>query len=442
MKLYKKIAAFTMGVILLGSCDPSDNGPGVDGNFLDFEIPEIKVTEDYPVGVYYFYTGTGGQDANRYKRLFDPYDLDDKKVGPYVDFEFGNYGINQDVTKITDEMIDIIQQHVDWCIDGGVDFLIMPALRAEKNKIAPQCMNGDYRFYDLVRGVNPSASQVGGSGKKVNMKSLKFVATINIEDPISKDGWETYNPDGTLTGGKMKTLSNTVILEENDDLVAFVNGKTYSRTDMFKEFFKSVATYFKDEHYYRINGKPLVVLQNPHKLYTEDCKAFYDGIRQAVKEYGGEDMYIVAQQDAWSPPARFELFYKGGVDAVTHKNMYNQNVWDRSLFYPQAIYLNWEYSREYFRDNWSGTDYIPTGAVAFSGYVDNGNYDKPTVDFNGDTFRTMCNVMKSQAGNHKIVFIDSFNQIQYGSFLEPTKKNYGNGFGTLFLDIVKEQFDR
>lgn len=430
-----------MGVVLLVAC-AKDDGPSVDDNFLNFEIPEIQVTEEYPVGVYYFNPGSGGQDANRYKRLFDPYDVNDKKIGPYLDLEFGNYGINQDVTRITDQMIDIVQQHVDWCIGGGVDFLILPALRAEQNKLAPECINSDYRFYNLVRGTNPSSSTVEGTGKVVDMKSLKFVITINMEDPISQANWATYNADGTLTGQKTTTLSNTVLLEDNDNIVAFLDGVAYTRTDMFKEFFKSLSTYFNDDHYFRVDGKPLVVLQNPHKLYSKDCKAFYDNMRQVVKDYSGEDMYIVAQQDAWSPPARFEYFYKGGVDAVTHKNMYNQNTWDRSLFYPQAIYLNWQYSREYFRDNWNGTDYIPTGAVAFNGYVDNGNYDKPIVDFNGDTFRMMCHVMKNQAGRHRIVFIDSFNQIQYATFLEPTKKDYGNGFGTLFLDIVKEQFNK
>lgn len=439
MKLYNKIVLLALGLVLLGSCE-KDEGPSPDDSFLNFDIPNVKVTEDFPVGVYYFNPGSGGQDGARYKRLSDPYELNNEKVGPYVDLHFGNYKINYDPNRLTDEMVDIVQQHVDWCIGGGVDFLIMPALRAEKNKLAPNCLSGDYRFYDLIRGKTTSA--VEGSGKKVDMKSLKYVLTINIEDPICKSNWETYNADGTLTNQKTTTLNNTKILDNYDELVAFVDGKTYSRTDMFKEFFKSLSTYFDDERYFRVDGKPLVVLQNPHKLYVKNSKDFYDKLRQAVKEYTGVDMFIVAQQDSWTPPARYEHFYKNAVDAVTHKNMYNQGTWDRSLFYPQTIYLNWEYSRKYLKDNWGGTDYIPTGAVAFSGYVDNGNYDKPMVNFKGDTFRTMCNVMKSQAGNHRIVFIDSFNQIQYSSFLEPTKKDYGNGFGTEFLDIVKEQFKK
>jgi hypothetical protein len=440
MKLYRKIAILALGTVLFSSCNKED-GPDAGDNFMNFEIPKIEVTEDFPVGVYYFNPGAGGQDGARYSRLLEPYDTGAEKIGPYLDFEFGNYRIDQDVTKITDEMINIVQQHVDWCIGGGIDFFIMPALRAEKNQLAPNCINGDYRFYDLVLGKNPSAAAVGGSGKRVDMKSLKFALTINMEDPICNANWDTYNADGSVSG-KATALSNTVLLEDNNQLVGFIDNKTYTRTDMLKEFFKSLSRYFSDEHYFRVDGKPLVVLQNPHKLYSKDSKAIYAELRRIVKEYSGEDMYIVAQQDQWTPPARFEYFYKGSADAVTHKNMYNNGEWSRSVFYPQAIYLNWEYSREFFRDNWGGTDYIPTGAVAFNSFVDNNSFDKPQVYHDGDTFRTMCNVMKSQAGSHRIVFIDSFNQIQYSSFLEPTKKEYGNGFGTLFLDIVKEQFKR
>jgi hypothetical protein len=441
MRLYKKMALFSLAMLLFNACDKND-GPNVDDNFLNFEIPQVKVTEDFPVGVYYFNPGSAGQDPIRYGRLSEPSDITEQKTGPYVDFVFGNYGIDQDTTKITDGMIDIVQQHVNWCIEGGVDFLILPALRAQKDSLAPNCLNPDYRFYDLVTGKNPSSAAVGGTGKKVDMKTLKYVMTINMEDPISLNYWPTYREDGTLTGANTTTLSNTALLENQNSLVAFVNGKGYTRTDMFAEFFKSLTRYFKDDQYYRVEGKPLVVLQGAHKLYSKDCKEFYNAIRQVVKDYSGEELYIVAQQDAWSPPARFEYFYKNSVDAVTHKNMYNQGEWNRSLLYPQFIYLNWEYSRNYFRDSWSGTDYVPTGSVAFSCYVDNGSYDKPSVGFNGDTFRTMCNVMKSQAGKHRLVFIDSFNQIQYSSFLEPTKEDYGNGFGTKFLDIVKEEFNR
>jgi hypothetical protein len=438
MKWYNKTVALAVSMLVFGAC-AKDDGPSVDDNFLNFDIPTVAVTEEFPVGVFYIDPGSGGQDGARYNRLTEVYDLEGRKLGPYVEPQLGNYKIDRNQDNLTDEMVAVVQQHVDWCINGGVDFLILPALKADPNKLAPDCDNGDGRFYEVVRGVYSSAKK--GSGKKVDMKSLKFVATMNIEDPLTKER-DILNADGTKTGEKRKNLAYNVLLEDNDPYISYINGKAYTCSDMFREFFKSIAKYFADEHYFRVNGKPMVVLQNPHKLFTKDCKVFYQAMRQAIKEATGEDVYLVAQQGEWTPPARFDAFYKGAVDAVTHRNMYNQGEWDRSLFYPQAIYLNWEYSREYFRDVWSGTDFIPTGAVAFYPYVDNSNLDKPIVPFDGQTFRTMCNVMKSQAGTNRIVFIDSFNQFQYSNFLEPTRTDYGNGLGTLFLDIVKEQFNK
>ena len=434
-----KILFYVMaGMILFTSCD-RDEGPDVDDNFLNFEIPVIKQTEEYPVGVYYRNPGGGGQDKARYERLMMEFDTKEGRLGPWLEPVLGNYGIDQNSNNITDEMIAVVQQQVDWCIDGGVDFWIYPSIKAKKNTLAPNCMEGDERLYNILRGT--VGSDVKGSGKKVNMKSLKFVATVNIEDPLCKNNWETYNADGTLTGKKTTTLSNTVLLDANNDICSWVDGKGYTRTDMFAEFFKSLNLFFQDEHYYRVDGKPMVVLQNAHKLYTADCKAFYNELRAAVKAAIGEDLFLVAQQDQWSPPARFEYFFKGGVDAVTNKNMYNNNEWTRSVAYDKFIYLNWEYHREFFRDNWGGTDFIPTGAPAFNSYVDNQSKDKPLVLHDLNVFRTMCNVMKSQAGKHKIIFIDSFNDFQYASFIEPTKTDYGNGYGTEFLDIIKEEFD-
>lgn len=433
----KKLALYLMvGLITFSSCN-HDEGPDVE--FMNFDIPIIKQTEDYPVGVFYFNVGSGGQDKARYERLQMAYDAEGKKPGPELQLELGNYGVDSDPDMVTDLMVRNIQQEVDWCINGGVDFWILPAVRAKKNSLAPNCLEGDNHLYDIIRG--SVGSDKAGSGKRVDMKALKFVATVNIEDPLCRNNWETYNVDGNLTGKKTETLSNKILLNEYNDIVSWVNGKGYTRTDMFAELIKSLDAFFKDTHYYRVDGRPMVVLQNAHKLYTANCKAFYDELRAAVKASIGEEPYFVAQMDPWTPPARYEYFFKG-VDAVAGKNMYNNSDWTRYQFYPQAIYLNWEYCRDYFNTQMGGIDFIPTGAPAWNKWIDNQENDKPIVWHDGDTWRTMCNVMKGNAGQRKIVFVDSFNQIQYGSFIAPTKKEYGKGFGTLFLDIIKQEFDR
>lgn len=433
-----------LGIALVLSSCSEDEGP--KDTPMSFEIPVINQTVEYPVGVFYRNPGTNGQDATRYDRMIEAWSDEDKTTGPGLVPVLGNFGVNQNFDNVTDEMIANLQQQVDWSIDGGIDFWILPAVRAKQNTAAPECIDGDNRLYDIIRGA--AGSDVSGSGKRVDMKSLKFAATVNIEDPLCKNTWLTYDENGNDLGVKTKTLAYNVLLDDNDDIVSRIvdeDGgivKLLRRSEVFAELFNSLDVFFKDSHYFRVNGKPLVVLQNAHKLYSADCKAFYANLRAKVKEVTGEDIYIVAQQEgSWNPPARVEYFFQG-VDAITNKNMYNQGNWSRSVDYPRMIYLNWEYNREYFLSNWN-VDFIPTGAVAFNGYVDNGNTDKPIVFHDTETFSTMCNVMKSQAGRDRIVFIDSFNDYQYCSFLEPTIEDdsHPNGFGTKMLEVVKKEFD-
>ena len=48
----------------------------------------------------------------------------------------------------------------------------------------------------------------------------------------------------------------------------------------------------------------------------------YTAIRDTVRKHTGKEMYLIAQQGAWTPPERFHYFYLSGkVDAVTMKNM-------------------------------------------------------------------------------------------------------------------------
>lgn len=445
----KKFLLYTiLGVagLAMASCS-RDEGPDSE---IDFNVPQVAVTHDYPVGVFFRNPGTNGQDATRYERMNQEWDDDNLIPAPHLDLVQGNYGIDQNPNRLTDEMVECLQKDVDWCIGGGVDFWILPALRAKQNTAYPDCLDGDVNLYDIIRG--QMGSDVAGTGKRVDLKGkLKFVATVNIEDPLCQSNWSTYDADGNQLSAKTKTLSNTTLLEENDDYVSCIlNGDDGSierlirRSEVFAEMFKSLKRFFDDPNYYCVAGtRPLVVLQNAHKLYSADCKAFYDKIHAAVKELTGKDIFIVAQQEGcWNPPARTEYFFQG-VDAVTNKNMYNQSNWSRSVNYPGMIKLNWAYNRDYFMSHWN-IDFIPTGAPAFNGYVDNGNTDKPIVKHDVKTFSAMCNVMRYAAGRCNIMFIDSYNNLQYCSFLAPTKQGWAwpEGFGTEMLDVVKKEFKK
>lgn len=434
-------------MMLFSSCtQDADNAGDVDDNFLNFEIPTIKPTELYAVGAYYINPGSSGQNSDRYARLEEASDKAAGQLGPYVRLQLGNYAISPNSNDLTDEMVDNVQQHVDWAIENGIDFFILPSLKPSTTKVYPEAFQGSDQFYNMMIGKNfvnggtEDEPEEGKTyGKKVDLKSLKFIAQADVNSPLANGECKIMGENGVLTNKSTTKLDYKHPLEDNDSYVTYLGNKLYTRTDMYIEFFCSLDTYFKDEHYYRYNGRPVVLLQGMNNVYLRDCQAFFQKIREAVKERTGEDIYLVARQDPWSPAARFQYFYKG-VDAITFGNMYLQGEWTRSLCYPQMIYRNWEYNRQYWEKKWNGTDFIPTGPVAFNRYVDNGEGGWPIVEMNPKTFRTICNVMKAQSGKCRIMFIDSFNDIQYDSFLEPTDPEYGNGQGDAFLKVCKEEF--
>ena len=64
------------------------------------------------------------------------------------------------------------------------------------------------------------------------------------------------------------------------------------------------------------------------------------------------------------------------------------------------------------------------------------------MNYDVNTFRTMCNVAKMNLGNNKLVFIDSFNDWTWATALEPTDPYFGKGFGMQLLDVIREEFKR
>ncbi len=49
---------------------------------------------------------------------------------------------------------------------------------------------------------------------------------------------------------------------------------------------------------------------------------------------------------------------------------------------------------------------------------------------------------KRNLGRHPIVFVDSFNDWNTNTAIEPTDPGYGDGYGTEYLDFVRAQFKR
>lgn len=449
-------AACLLTACLLTACTEENGGPTVDDHFLNFEIPEITVTQDYVVGAFYLkstdrmngnsgsvsrtdcwarLTGTG--DFANYE-----YDVCPKETPVYGDFDVKT-------NKVSSESIDMLQQQMDSYAANGIDFLIMPAISMDGN--VNELSEGDVAMVKLLTGrIGEGGSNNGDNEvdqhpeiKHVNYP-LGFICSVNVDNLTKELQLTGIKENGSKTSGTSAQLSNLHLIEEEEILdgceITFIKDEECTRVELLQRLFGNVAEeFFNNPCYYKVDGKPMLMIENSTRLYSKDTKALYDGIRAYVKKVTGYDMYLVTKSGAaWCPPDRYEYFYlRGGVDALVSQNMYNGLRYDDTYyFYPQAIYANMEYTREYIADKYD-IDFIPTGGIGYNKFVESGDLTTPIIKKEPNTFRQMCNVLKAQAGKKRIVFLQAVNEYKYDSFLDPTEEQ-----GDLYLKIVKEQFKR
>ena len=406
----------------LSGCD-KDRGPSVEDHFLNYEIPNVELTADCPVGAFYYQKGN--LDDGKLARLAQPWDQSKGQLGANVR-PILTEQMNFDVKN--PESVELYQQQVDWAIQGRIDFFILPAIQIDLKTFLN---SGNVTMTEVLGGKKGAEYTDDDTGETITGNPVQLQRENGrLRYAIS------INPNNITNG-----LSNSKLIEDMPD-ETISTGEKMSRTDIMCKAFEQIAVnYFGDDNYYHINGRPLVVIFNPHKIYTKDSKALYDKLRTAVREACGKEIFIVAQQDAWAPTGRFEVFHCAGkVDAITTKSMYDQNNFNRAYMYPQMIDQNWKYNQEFAASHFQ-IDFIPTISPSRNAYINMGNqYNQPIVDKNPDTFRTMCNVAKRHLGGTRIVFLESFNDWAYYSAIEPTDPEYGNGYGMTYLDILREQF--
>jgi hypothetical protein len=115
--------------------------------------------------------------------------------------------------------------------------------------------------------------------------------------------------------------------------------------------------------------------------------------------------------------------------------------YERLYWFSQFINENFKYNREYIAANY-GIDFMPSVSPSYNAYVNNGSYNSPIIEKNPDRFRERCNVAKMNLGKTPLVFVESLNNWQYETQIEPAVEDYGNGYGNTYLEIIKEQFKR
>lgn len=209
-------------------------------------------------------------------------------------------------------------------------------------------------------------------------------------------------------------------------------------TTMLSEFKTLSANHFTKGHYFTINGNPVVMITPINLLTTAAASIDYVAVVAALKadlKLAGITPFIIAEiTSGWLAPQRYSTVLKS-FDAVVLSNWTcNGNYgYDRSVFYPaftDESFRNWKDSTTVW-----GNNFVPCISPGFDDKVMTPASKNFNLERSTQFYIDNCNVAKRNMGTKRIVMINSWNNFQYGTTIEPTKE-----YGLEYLNITKSQF--
>lgn len=383
MKSYNVLYILILFILL--SCE-KEHGPTLEGHFLNYEIPEVPVEEDYVIGVAYNYTVSSYGDV-RYKSLFAKTPI----LGEYTNIKNSIPGTGKLV----------VDQHLEWLNQGEVDFLIL-TIRSGSTA------NSSYRS---------DTSYINRILSSPNIGNIKIAFA--------------YDYGGLGLGSVVPTATDTSMLIEN---------KPGALQNYVKDYVDFMAPYFDHPKYMKVDGKNLVFLLNAYRLWSKNNPALTQLLRDSLTAKG-HGIYLVGEQETWSPPQRYEHRFRNAVDAIYHSNYLAIATNDLTRLYQfhQVTDQAWKYSKNMFNE-W-GVEYVPRIGPSRNSNLNSGNaispYYNPYFEKDSTFFVKYCNVGKLNADRERIILIESWNEWRYDTQIEPAEE-----YGNQYLEILVEQFKR
>lgn len=298
----------------------------------------------------------------------------------------------------------------------------------------------NYSASDWNKGYSdtPSIGEYNGIDASVMTKQQNWADEGGIDFFI-------FNWDGSSAGDP---LINSFITGRNNAVKMVINYNTShlkasnssplagsKLTTMINEFKDLAATHFDKDYYYTIDGKP-VVLITPLNLTSSKSSSIDFGtvipqLRQALDSMS-VNLYIIGEiTSGWLPPQRYSSAIQV-MDAVDLSD-WSTAVYDQSVFtlsFSDISWKNWTDSTT----NW-GVDYIPCIFPGFNDKVTTPKSKKYNIDRTEQFYTDYCNVAKRNMGKNRIVLINSWNNFQLGTEIEPSVE-----YGDTYLKITKDQF--
>ncbi|MBE5034397.1 glycoside hydrolase family 99-like domain-containing protein [Gallalistipes aquisgranensis] len=209
-------------------------------------------------------------------------------------------------------------------------------------------------------------------------------------------------------------------------------------TQMRTEFTEKMLPLFQSDAYFRVGDRPVVLISpvnlSSAALNSIDYSQVLPALRDEMAAYG-IDLYIIGEfTNGWTAPVNYPRNNLAPFDGITLKD-WSTNDYDRRFGYFSFIDLNWQ--------NWTrflsplGTDFVP---CVFPSYDDK-VYSPTSTDYTfgkgGSTedYVTNCNLAKKNMGPQRLILLNSWNNFQKGTNLEPTTENK-----SAYLGVTRAQF--
>lgn len=357
------------------ACKKGGDQPSVEDNVLNYEIEIKPPTKNYLLGSFYTNIGSG-------------FNANIKEIP-----SLGKYAYpNSLPTPIPASTVNIMSEQINMAKKAKLDYFIFSVRSA----------NLDFNNY------RADSITVNAFLNAPNSKDMKFALSYNLN---------------TASLG----ISNTIAIET-------LPARLESFYKDFQRMGSDPNSYFKKDNYMKVNGKTLIIINNAQNLNANDCPAVYKEIRRRMSLLGFE-LYIVGMQDRWSPPQRFYYRFQNCVDAMYEYNMIDTRDYDRYFLFLQNVDQGWKYWKSML-ESWN-IEFIPSISPAFNNLIQNPASRNPNF-LRGDGglfYKKFCNVAKNNASASGLIFIDSWNNYNLDTQIEPAQS-----YGDLYLNITREEF--
>lgn len=293
-----------------------------------------------------------------------------------------------------------------------------------------------------------------GNGKRILERPFNEVLESGKPDFPFCLGWANHSWTNKTWEVGTRKVKETTLLE-----------MIYNKEEYIKHF-NEVLPAFKDKRYIQVDGKPLFLVFRP--LEIPNPKEFIDLWQSLAKENGLNGIHFVGispsiDVDKQSTlnvfkrkiPSEGDFLYTNlfaqGFDAINSRGVFRAELLARSLFnivkrYVLRVLFNHfvlakmpqREINKFLYDEYDKLENVyPTLLPNWDRSARSGKKARIYVDSTPKVFKeqliTALDLLKDKNFEHKILFLQSWNEWAEGNYVEPDLK-YGRGF----LDVIKD----